>query len=322
MKILIVSGFLGAGKTTFIKELIKKSKEQLVVLENEYGQNTLDSNELKNSTEQDLKLIDFMEGCVCCTQKDKFSNTILSISAGLDPDYLVVEPTGVGKLSNVMLAIEKISYEKIQLLQPIVVVCPETYDENLSLYGDICKDQIINASKVVLSKIEHSSPDLINNIKEKILAINPKCEVLTEHYSSKDNQWYEDLLLAEGETRKIIQDDSANNLPIDQYSLNNIKIDNLGQLIVFLEDIIHHEFGLIPRAKGIIQVSDSFLRFDVADGLYAVIEENDNFTNECVFIGRYINRKKISRRLGNKNYLKELRDTTAKQNKKTFKTII
>ena len=96
MKILVVSGFLGAGKTTFIKELIRRTKKQPVILENEYGDNNLDSRSLSGGGA--LEILEFMEGCVCCTKKDSFVNTVLSISAAMDPEYLVIEPTGVGKL--------------------------------------------------------------------------------------------------------------------------------------------------------------------------------------------------------------------------------
>ena len=93
MKILVVSGFLGAGKTTFIKELIKRTGKQIAVLENEYGDTNLDSQDIQETGE--LKVWEFAEGCVCCSKKDSFANTILAISASLDPEFLVVEPTGV-----------------------------------------------------------------------------------------------------------------------------------------------------------------------------------------------------------------------------------
>ena len=88
MKVLIVSGFLGAGKTTFIKEAIVRSGKKPVVLENEYGDTDLDKQSIGQAGK--LEILEFMEGCVCCTKKDSFVNTILTISAGLDPEYLIV----------------------------------------------------------------------------------------------------------------------------------------------------------------------------------------------------------------------------------------
>ena len=104
MKILIVSGFLGAGKTTFIKELVRRSGTRPVIMENEYGENNLDATELEQSlsAQKEMKILEFMEGCVCCTKKDSFVNSVLTVFSGLDPEYLVIEPTGVGRLSNIL----------------------------------------------------------------------------------------------------------------------------------------------------------------------------------------------------------------------------
>ena len=81
MKILIVSGFLGAGKTTFIKHLVRRSGIRPVIMENEYGQNDLDAEELEKSLpeKKDIKILEFMEGCVCCTMKDSFVNSVFTV---------------------------------------------------------------------------------------------------------------------------------------------------------------------------------------------------------------------------------------------------
>ena len=105
MKVLIVSGFLGAGKTTFIKELVRRSGTRPVIMENEYGENNLDARELSaiqsppptagaadaspspaSGGGQEMKILEFMEGCVCCTMKDSFVNSVLTIFSGLAPE--------------------------------------------------------------------------------------------------------------------------------------------------------------------------------------------------------------------------------------------
>lgn len=91
MKILIVSGFLGAGKTTLIKEMANKTKRDFVVMENEYGDVDIDSNILKD---EGMNIWELTEGCVCCTMKQDFASSILTIANSLDPEYLIVEPTG------------------------------------------------------------------------------------------------------------------------------------------------------------------------------------------------------------------------------------
>ena len=300
MKVLVISGFLGAGKTTFIKQLIQTTGKYIVVLENEYGQNDLDAQEIGRSGPPDLKLLEFMEGCVCCTRKDQFSNTILAISAGIDPEYLVVEPTGVGRLSSILAAIQKVSYDKIRILPPIVVLSPETYDVNMKDFGEIYQDQIANAGIVVLSKCEHADPALMAAAAEKIRAINPHADILREHYSNMPSQWWDSLLFAEGEEQvNVISGDDENAPDMMQVTLKNGYLNNPAELVLLLEDIMRYEFGNIPRAKGVIKAGKEWLRFSLADRRYAIMSEpeTEETVTQCVFIGKELDKQRIADRL-------------------------
>ena len=176
MKILIVSGFLGAGKTTFIKELIRHSGTRPVIMENEYGENDLDARELEQSLpeQKELKILEFMEGCVCCTMKDSFVNSVLTVFSGLDPEYLVIEPTGVGRLSSIMANLKPILHDNIRLLQPVVVLAPRTYRSNLAEWPDLYGDQIAHAGFVVFSKGEREDPAFLDETAAEIRRINPQ----------------------------------------------------------------------------------------------------------------------------------------------------
>ncbi len=297
MKILIVSGFLGAGKTTFIKEMIEKTKKNLVILENEYGQNNIDSKELSGNGPSDLKLLEFMEGCVCCTQKDKFSNTILTISAGLDPEYLVVEPTGVGKLSNIIAAIKKVMYEKIILLNPIVVVSPRGFKDNMAEFPEIYTDQLRYAGTVVLSKIENEDINVINEVADKIHEINPSADIITEHYSRMDNAWWESLLSCEDSLDEDIAktEEASELMSVD---INLASFDGISELVIFLEDALRGTFGFIARAKGVIKVGNEWIRFDLADKMYSIVgEQSAKPKTQSVFFGKDIDKEHLMDRL-------------------------
>lgn len=301
MKVLIVSGFLGAGKTTFIKALLRvKDSIRPVILENEYGQNNLDSRELKGAN-RDLKLLEFMEGCVCCSKRDDFSQTILTISASLDPEYLIVEPTGVGKLSNILAAVEKVSYGKIELLKPVVVLTPRSFEKNLAEFPEIYSDQIRNAGRIVFSKAEHESSSVIAAVTEKIRALNPDVKILSDHYTTRPKTWFENLFASRtsqtSQTSRTSTTSSSSD-EVMEVSVSGAYLNNVGELVVFLEDLLHKEFGLVTRAKGVLKVGSEFLRFDLADNLYAIIAEaNPEPTTQCVFIGRDILGRKVKSRL-------------------------
>ena len=292
MKILVVSGFLGAGKTTFIKELIRRTGTFPVVLENEYGQTDLDAREL--SRVGDLKILEFMEGCVCCTMKDDFLSSVLTISSALDPEYLIVEPSGVGKLSGILSTLRKICYDRIQLLRPVVVLSPRSIGQNLSEWPDIFRDQIANADVVVFSKSENNTPEELAQAASLIAAIRPEAQLDQRHYSQFDEDWWYRLLDIERKDGEITASEQTEQL--EQMALFHARLDHIGQLVCLLEDMLRGAFGQIARGKGVLPVGDHMLRFDLADGLYAITGTEEEAT-QCVFIGSFLEREPLCARL-------------------------
>ena len=296
MKVLIVSGFLGAGKTTFIKEAIIRSGKKPVVLENEYGDTDLDKQSIEQAGK--LEILEFMEGCVCCTKKDTFVNTILTISAGLDPEYLIVEPSGVGKLGNVLAGLEKIRYDRIEILAPIVIVSPRSLSAHLAEYGEICIDQIRNAGKIVLSKIEHEDPSAVREAVEQLRGIDPQADILDTPYQHAGTSFWESLFSAPGEILETSEPSNQESPQLMQATIDRGKFETAGDAVQFLESLLHGGFGDIVRAKGILTVGGEWMRFDLADGLYVLSgAPAENAKTQCVFIGKLVNRSLIEAKL-------------------------
>ena len=132
MKILVVSGFLGAGKTTFIKEMSKQTGRDFVVMENEYAEAGMDRAFLEE--EKQINVWQLTDGCICCSMKNDFATSILTIANTLDPEYLIVEPTGIGVLSSVMENIRQIEYERITLLSPVTIIDANTFARCMAEY--------------------------------------------------------------------------------------------------------------------------------------------------------------------------------------------
>ncbi|MBR4668734.1 MAG: GTP-binding protein [Butyrivibrio sp.] len=301
MNILIVSGFLGAGKTTFIKELIRRTGTNPVILENEYGDNSIDAQELRSSDSGSdkkgkLEVLEFMEGCVCCTMKDSFVNSVLTVFSGLSPEYLIVEPTGVGQLSKIIDNLKPILHENIRLLQPVAIVAPRSYRQNMSEWEVLYKDQIANAGTIVFSKCENDSPELLSQTESEIREINADAEIVSRHYTSQSEEWWRNILsLPSSDVSAKAAEGKLESF--SQITINNAKLDNPAELIVLLEDCLRGSLGNIVRAKGTIPVGSETLRFDLADSLYS-ITSSDQEANQCVFIGESLNKDDIIRRLG------------------------
>jgi G3E family GTPase len=298
MNILIVSGFLGAGKTTFIKELIRRTGTNPVILENEYGDNSIDAGELRSTDtgEKKLEVLEFMEGCVCCTMKDSFVNSVLTIFSGLSPEYLIIEPTGVGKLGNIINNLKPILVGNVTLLDPIVVIAPRSYRQNMSEFEALYKDQIANAKTVVFSKCESESPEVLEETKAAIKKINPEADILDGHYTLQSDEWWKGLMSLSSESIEVTETgDEASRF--SQITIDSAVMENPAQLISLLEDCLRGEFGHVVRAKGTIPVGNEMLRFDLADGLYTIADSPMD-SNQCVFIGEYLDKNRICRRLG------------------------
>ena len=297
MKILIVSGFLGAGKTTLIKEMANKTKRDFVVMENEYGDVDIDSNMLKD---EGMNIWELTEGCVCCSMKQDFATSILTIANSLDPEYLIVEPTGVAKLSNIINNIKQIEYDRIVLLKPITIIDGNAFDSFVNSYDDIYVDQILNTSKIIISKMESKEQYETDELIKKIKALMSKnevsydnVEILNEHYSNKNKDWWESILksfLDDKYKTKELENSQNEEMP-DSISMKGCSVVNENKFMTLLEDIIHGRFGYIARSKGFIKCGNNYLRYDVVGDRYAVTGATENDELEIVFIGKDLNRK-------------------------------
>ncbi|SKB72384.1 GTPase, G3E family [Lachnospiraceae bacterium] len=299
MDILIVSGFLGAGKTTFIKELIRRTGTNPVILENEYGDNSIDAEELRSQapSEKKLEILEFMEGCVCCTMKDSFVNSVFTVYSGLSPKYLIIEPTGVGKLSNIINNLKPLLHGDINLLKPIVVTAPRSYSQNMAEWKELYSDQIKNAGTVVFSKCENNDPESLEMTRTAIKSINPDADIISCHYSAQSDDWWNSLMEipASKSAENVVSSDEETEF--SQLTLDRTGLKNPGQLIMLLEDCLRGSLGHIVRAKGTVPVGEETLRFDLADGMYS-ISDSPLDADQCVFIGSSINKSAICRRMG------------------------
>lgn len=241
MKILVISGFLGAGKTTFIKALAEKTDKRFVVMENEYGEVGIDGGFLASGTGQaEMKVWELTEGCICCTMKADFASSILTISNTLDPEYLVVEPTGLGKLGNILTNISQIQYERIVLLQPVTVLDVSAFDRDKEKYPEICRDQIENAATVIFTKTGALDAEELCRIASEVRAMNPQGEIVTDSCEKKEASWWNGLferyLTKEGEENAKKRERETLQPDLENAGFTSIHLESGNQLLLFLQE--------------------------------------------------------------------------------------
>ena len=287
MKILIISGFLGAGKTTFIQELAKRTGKDFAVMENEYGAIDVDGSLLKQEAQEagsDLKIWEMTEGCICCSVKADFASSVLTIANAVDPEYLVVEPTGVGMLSRILENLRKIQYDRISLLQPVTVADAKHLPRMLQDYPEICRDQLTAAGTVVLSKCEGLDQETLSGISSMIREIAPGANILQSHYREQPDSFWEELLQTplSGSGPEKGEEGPAP----EQLGLTGVRLAGERELVLFLTGVVSGVFGKIVRAKGYLPAGNSRLRFDVVEGQYTITEHASmEEASRAVFIG-------------------------------------
>ena len=275
MKILIVSGFLGAGKTTFIKELALKTQKRFCILENEYASLDIDSDRLKDNAE--LNIYELNEKCVCCSTKNDIASSILTIANTINPEFLVIEPSGVAYLNNVINRASKVLYERIILLAPITIVSGNEMIDEKVVYN-----QIKEAKTIIVSKMEQASYDKKEKLYFLLNKINNEADIIVDDYHLLNKEFFDNLLKTTYDNKVMSKEETVTNY--DTVELLNLNMSNISKAIVFMEDIIHGRYGNIIRAKGGININNAKYRFDVVDGYY-LIQDFENSENNAVFIG-------------------------------------
>lgn len=292
MKVLVISGFLGAGKTTFIKELSKRTKKEIAILENEYGAVGIDGDLLKEASSDKVNIWEMTEGCICCSVKGDFAASILTIANAVNPEYLVIEPTGVGMLSNVINHIKKVEYERISILAPITIVDGFSIDRYKNEFPDIYENQVKHAKTIIISKMEQANENELNKVGNSLSILNPDADIITTHYTNMDDNWWNTLINTNFDGT-ITKEEIISDTVFDTFALSNVIMDRPEYLILFLENLIRMEYGNIIRAKGNFRAGKQNLKFDVADGKYSILLSDEEITSKVVFIGTDIKRHLI-----------------------------
>ena len=179
VKIDIISGFLGAGKTTLIKKLLKEAfeGEQVVLIENEFGEIGIDGGFLKDAG---IEIREMNSGCICCSLVGDFGRSLNEVLTKYTPDRVIIEPSGVGKLSDVMKAVCDVAGEiDVVLNGSVTVVDAQKCKMYMKNFGEFFNNQIESAGTIVLSRTDVADADKVAQCVEMIREKNPKAAIVT-----------------------------------------------------------------------------------------------------------------------------------------------
>ena len=178
-KIDIISGFLGAGKTTYIKKMLEEAYkgEQVVLIENEFGEVGIDGGFLKDAG---ITISELNSGCICCTLVGDFDKNLREVLDTYHPDRILIEPSGVGKLSDVMTSVINLEESMdVKLTGLVTVVNALKASKQMKAFGEFFNNQIEFATTVVLSRSQTATEDQLEFCVKQIQNLNPKAAIIT-----------------------------------------------------------------------------------------------------------------------------------------------
>ena len=193
-KIDIISGFLGAGKTTLIKKLIREvfAGQKVVLIENEFGEIGIDGGFLK---EAGINITEMNSGCICCSLVGDFSEALKKVVDEFHPDHIIIEPSGVGKLSDIRSAIENTSKDcDLEIGSLVTVADVKKARMYMKNFGEFYNNQIESAGTIILSRTQSASREKIDDAVALIRAKNPDATIITTPWDELSGKTIHDAM--------------------------------------------------------------------------------------------------------------------------------
>ena len=279
-RIDIFSGFLGAGKTTLIKKLIKEGyeNEQLVLIENEFGEIGIDGGFLK---EAGIKINEMNSGCICCSLVGDFREALNKVLEEYHPDRILIEPSGVGKLSDVINAVKSVASDDVMLNSFITVADATKVKSYMKNFGEFYNNQIEFASTIILSRTQNVSDEKLDKAISMIREHNTKASIVTTPWDELTGKQI--LSAADGKALLTVEDVEEEHHHhhedgeechchdhdhehhhhhhhadevFQSIGIETVKKYDMAALKELLDKMAEGEYGVIVRSKGILEGTD------------------------------------------------------------------
>ena len=308
IKIDIIAGFLGAGKTTLIKKLFKNgfNNEKVVLIENEFGEIGIDGSFLKESG-VDIKEIN--SGCICCSLSGDFRDAIDDIIDEYNPDRIIVEPSGIAKLSDVIKECRQSEKKKLITINHIFTVIDIS---NLDIYkeefNEFYIDQVINAKTIIFTRIDKCDDNIIEDAVQMVRKINSNASIVKVPISMIDGL---DILriaekdldnIREKKIRKLTSKSRGIDKVVrggskvfDSWGEETSKIFNINKIEnIFTEIGITKECGNILRGKGFVELdSGRWIEFHYTPRQFQMKAASKQDKGKIAIIGENIDKNKL-----------------------------
>ena len=327
-KVDIFSGFLGAGKTTLIKKLIKESfsGEKVVLIENEFGEIGIDGGFLKSAG---VEITEMNSGCICCSLVGDFEEALKKVIDEFSPDRILIEPSGVGKLSDVIKAVSDVDSGDISLNSATVIADAKKCKMYMKNFGEFYNNQIENAGCIVLSRTKDMDDEKIADAVKLIKEHNDDAVIVTTDWELLTGEQILDAIEGKSKSSSIIEYDHHEHhhdccdhdhhehhhdccnhdhhehhhhadevfASVGRETVKKYSVSDIENALNELEN--SDKFGVVLRAKGIVESTDGkWINFDYVPGESDIRFGNADITGKICVIGSELKEEEIEKLFG------------------------
>ena len=329
-KIDIISGFLGAGKTTFIKKMLQEGfkGEQVVLIENEFGEIGIDGGFLKDAG---IEIREMNSGCICCSLVGDFGRSLKEVVDTYHPDRILIEPSGVGKLSDVIKAVRDVEVNiDAELNSFTTVVDASKCRMYMKNFGEFFSNQIEYAGAIILSRTDKAKDEKIQEAYKILRELNEKAPIITTPISKLSGE----KLLETMEHSKTLEDELLSEIHahvhehhhehdenctcgchdhdhdhhhhhhhadevFTSWGRETIKSYTRDEIANILETLSKDDsYGFVLRAKGMVQGDGEWIYFDMVPEECEIRNGAADYTGRLCVIGSKLNEEKIAELFG------------------------
>lgn len=302
----IFSGFLGAGKTMLIKKLLSEKAygKNTIIIENEFGEVGIDGDILKESN---IEIKEINSGCICCQVSGNFGEAVFEVINKYNPDNIIIEPSGVAKLSEVLNILQGIKFQhKIEVRNIFTLIDIKNYDSYLKNFKEFYENQIRKANKIVLSRSQFVDSEKIKITMDSLRSLNSKAEII---YKPWDNLKAKDFFLAgnigsnlnveltKSSSNKVLKREKEHDAKeiFESYPIELIEGASIKELEKKFEFITNNQkFGNILRAKGILKGLDGlYYQFDYVPNEFKIRKIRWSNKKVVSIIGSKLNKHEL-----------------------------
>jgi G3E family GTPase len=290
---LLVCGFLGAGKTTFIMEHIKTTGGRTAVLVNEFSDLGVDGQLIQSKN--GVHVIEVPGGCICCGQQKDLTENIRKIAEHVRPDMLLIEPSGIAQASGVIMALEDEALAGLVRLDAVIAVIDASTFLEFSepdFFGTFFLDQVTNADLIVVNKIDMVSPAEREQVSRRVSVLNPSALSVETTFCQIESP------LPSGRNRKVLALGNFS-LGMECFSMVPGQPNSKERLDQFASAVTKGDFGRVFRAKGIVESPDGeWINLQIVGENVSVTPFHEEARSRITLIGFDLDRTQIRRFVG------------------------